>query len=146
MSVLTRIQARGLFPDIFGWLGAPITALRPFMAQPMRLEDFADDGYYVVRAELPGIDPGKQVEVTVSKGILTIHAERHEESQTKHRSEFFYGVYSRHVQLPATADEDDITATYDKGILEIRVGLKEKEQVAGRQIPVTRAGEFKRAG
>jgi HSP20 family protein len=145
MSALTRIQTRGLFPDIFAWLESPFTALRPFMAQPMRLEDYIDDGHYVIRAELPGIDPGKQVEVTVSKGILTIHAERHEDTKTRHRSEFYYGVYSRHVQLPPSANEDDITATYDKGILEVKVGLQEKEQVAGRQIPVKPAGEFKKA-
>ncbi len=145
MSALTRRETRGLFPDLFDWLESPFSALRPFMAQPMRLEDYIEDGHYIVRAELPGIDPDKQVEVTVSKGILTIHAERHEETETKHRSEFYYGVYTRHIPLPAAANEDDITATYDKGILEVMVGLKEKEQVAGRQIPVKPAGQFKRA-
>jgi HSP20 family protein len=145
VSAFTRIQARGLFPDVFELLESPFTALRPFMAQPMRLEDYIDDGHYVIRAELPGLDPDKQVEVTVSNGILTIHAERHEETETKHRSEFYYGVYSRHIQLPVSASEDDITATYDKGILEVRVGLEEKERVAGRQIPVKPAKEFKKA-
>ena len=145
MSALTRRETRGLFPDLFDWLESPFSALRPFMAQPMRLEDYIEDGHYIVRAELPGIDPDKQVEVTVSKGILTIHAERHEETETKHRSEFYYGVYTRHIPLPTAANEDDITATYDKGILEVMVGLKEKEQVAGRQIPVKPAGQFKQA-
>ena len=108
------------------------------MTSLLRMEDYIQDGRDVVRAELPGIDP-KQVEVSVSKGILTIHAERHEETETKHRSEFYYGVFSRHIQLPLDADEDDINATYDKGILEITVGLKEKEQVVGRQIHVKSA-------
>ncbi|HUK70197.1 MAG TPA: Hsp20/alpha crystallin family protein [Streptosporangiaceae bacterium] len=143
MSALTRTQVRGLVPDLFDWIESPFSALRPFMAHPMRLEDYVEDGHYVVRAELPGIDPDKQVEVTVSKGILTIHAERHEETETKHRSEFYYGVSSRHIQLPVGADEDDVKATYDKGILEITVGLKQKEQVAGRQIPVKSAKQVK---
>jgi HSP20 family molecular chaperone IbpA len=143
MSALTRIQTRGLLPDLFDWLESPFSALRPFMAQPMRLEDYVTEGRYVVRAELPGIDPDKHVEVRVAKGVLTIHAERHEETETKHRSEFYYGVYSRHVQLPAAADEDDVKATYDQGILEITVGLKGKEEVTGRQIPVTSSGPAK---
>ena len=111
----------------------------------MRLEDVVEDGHYVVRAELPGIDPEKEVEVTVSNGILHIRAERREETEAKHRSEFYYGVFSRHVPLPEGADEDDVTATYDKGILEITVGLREKAKVTGRQIPVQAASGTKKA-
>jgi HSP20 family protein len=145
MSALTRRESRGLFPDLFDWIESPFSVLRPFMARPMRLEDFVEGGHYVVRAELPGIDPGKEVEVTVSNGMLHIRAERREETETKHRSEFYYGVFSRHVPLPEGADEDDVTATYDKGILEVTVGLKEKEKVTARQIPVQAAGEAEKA-
>jgi len=145
MSALTRRESRGLFPDLFDWLESPFSVLRPFMARPMRLEDLVEDGRYVVRAELPGIDPEKQVEVTVSNGTLHIRAERREETETKHRSEFYYGAFSRHVPLPDGADEDDVTATYDKGILEVTVGLKEKEKTTGRQIRVQAAGEAKKA-
>jgi HSP20 family protein len=144
MSALTRRDTRSIFPDLVDWLESPFAVLRPFAAQPMRMEDFIQDGHYVVRAELPGIDPQKQVEVTVEKGVLTIRAERHEESETKHRSEFYYGVYSRHVPLPAGADDTDITATYDKGILEISVGLKETKKVAGKTIPVKSVKEVKK--
>lgn len=141
MSALTRREPRGLFPDLFDWLESPFSMLRPFMARPMRLEDYIEDGHYVIRAELPGLDPEKQIEVTVSNGVLTIHAERHEETETKHRSEFYYGVFSRHVPLPEGADENDVTATYDKGILQVTVGLREKEKMpAGRQIRVKAAG------
>jgi HSP20 family protein len=139
MSALTRRESKGLFPDLFDWLESPFSVLHPFMAQPMRLEDYIEDGHYVVRAELPGIDPEKQVEVTVSNGVLTIHAERHEKTETKHRSEFYYGSFSRHIRLPEGADENDVTATYDKGILKVTVGLKEKGKVTGRQIPVKAA-------
>lgn len=144
MSALTRRETRGLFPDLFDWLESPFAVLRPFSAQPIRMEDYIEDGHYVVRAELPGIDPEKQIEVTVSKGILTIHAERHEEVETKHRSEFTYGAFSRHVPLPASADETDVEATYEKGILTVKVALREKENVAGRQIPVTSPERMKK--
>jgi HSP20 family protein len=140
MSALTRREPRSLFPDLFDWLESPGSMLRPFMAQPMRLEDYIEGGHYVVRAELPGLDPEKDVDVTVSNGILTIHAERREETETKHRSEFYYGVFSRHVSLPKGADEDDVAATYEKGVLKVTVGLKGKEKAAGRQIPVKTEG------
>lgn len=141
MSALTRREPKGLFPDLFEWLESPFSMLRPFMARPMRLEDYIEDDHYVVRAELPGLDPEKQIEVTVSNGVLTIHAERHEETETKHRSEFYYGVFSRHIPLPEGADENDVTATYDKGILQVTVGLREKEKKpAGRQITVKATG------
>ena len=145
MSALKRRESRGLFPDLFDWLESPFSMLRPFIARPMRLEDFVEDGHYVIRAELPGIDPEKEVEVTVSNGILHIRAERRKETETEHRSEFYYGVFSRHIPLPEGADEDDVTATYDKGILKVTVGLKEKEKVTGRKIPVQAAGEAKKA-
>ncbi len=38
----------------------------------MRVEDYVQDDKYAVRAELPGIDPDKDVEVTVAKGILEV--------------------------------------------------------------------------
>jgi HSP20 family protein len=137
MSALTRRDSRAL-TDLFEWFEAPYALLRPFAAQTMRTEEGVENGRYVVRAEMPGIDPEKQAEVTVSKGILTIHADRQEEKDSKHRSEFRYGSFTRHVALPASADETDIEACYDKGILEVSVALKAKDEPgnAGRHIPV----------
>jgi HSP20 family protein len=91
----------------------------------IRVEESTEDGAYVVRAELPGIDPGKDVEITVQERVLTVHAERSEEERTKHHSEFRYGSFTRAVQLPAGAREEDITAAYDKGILTVTVPMAE---------------------
>ena len=137
MSALTRRDGRAFFPDVFEWLEPSFTVLRPFTAQTMRVEEYIDNGRYVVQAEIPGIDPEKEAEVTVSKGILTIHAERHEETSHKHHSEFRYGSFTRHVALPAAADESDIQASYDSGILQVSVGLKAKDEENGaKRIPV----------
>jgi HSP20 family protein len=87
------------------------------------VEDFVRDDSYVIRAELPGIDPEKDVEVTVADGILTIKAERREERADKHHSEFHYGTFSRSVTLPAGADEEHVEAIYGHGILEVTVKL-----------------------
>lgn len=136
MDERARGQPRGLLPDLPDWLDSPLAMLRPFAAQPIRVEDYLDKGCYVVRAELPGVDPEHQVQVTVASGVLTIRAERQEKHEGRYRSEFRYGRFSRHLPLPAAADEDDIRATYRDGILEVRIGLRQHEPGPARQIPV----------
>jgi HSP20 family protein len=125
MSTLIRRDTRP-FLDLFDWMDAPLTVFRPFVGQGIRMEDFVKDGRYVIRAELPGVDPDKEVDVSVSEGILSIRAERKEEEKDKTHSEFRYGVFSRRIVLPTGADEERIQASYDKGILEVVVDLKEK--------------------
>jgi HSP20 family molecular chaperone IbpA len=113
-----------MFPEqLLDWLESPFATFRP--QQMIRLEEFNEEGRYVLRAELPGIDPEKDVEVSVADGVLTIHAERKEQEKEGRRTEFRYGSFTRSITLPAGADEYDITAVYDKGVLEIAVGLKE---------------------
>jgi HSP20 family protein len=107
-------------------------------AQMIRIEDLMTEQEYKIRAELPGVDPEKDVQVSVANGILTIHAERKEERQTRHRSEFRYGMLQRSVRLPANADEETIAATYGKGILEVTVPLKHTEP-AGKPVPISKA-------
>ena len=137
MSTLTRRDYRGSLGDMFDWLEAPWTFLRPGSGHLMRVEDFVRDGSYVIRAELPGVDPEKDVEVTVADGLLTIKAERHEEITDKQHSEFHYGTFSRSVTLPAGADEEHVEAIYGHGILEVTVKLAEGEaEKTMRKIPV----------
>src|SRR5262245_29898101 len=85
----------------------------------IRLEDQLTDTQYTVRAELPGLDPEKDVEISVAHGLLTIRAERKEEKQNRHRTEFRYGMLQRTVPLPESANVDKIHARYHDGILEV---------------------------
>lgn len=120
----TQHRPRSLFPE-FGELfaGFPSWAnLRPvFESHMIRLEDELKDGGYEVRAEIPGIDPAKDVDITVRDGVLTIKAERTEKKESTGRSEFSYGSFMRSITLPAGADEDAIKASYEKGILTVSV-------------------------
>jgi HSP20 family protein len=93
----------------------------------------------VIRAELAGLDPEKEVEVTVGSGYLTIRAERSDKTEGKHRSEFRYGSFSRTMPLPANADEDAVTASYRDGILTISVGLKTEQKTSAKKIEVAKA-------
>lgn len=94
------------------------------MTPSMKVEQFLDGSTLVVRAEVPGIDPDQDVDVSVSEGMLHIKAERQEKSEHKsksgYRSEFRYGSFSRSIALPAGAKEEDVTATYKDGVLEVR--------------------------
>lgn len=106
----------------------------------IKIEDDMQDGRYTLRAELPGIDPDKDVDITVRDGILTIKGERTERKDTKGRSEFTYGSFTRSVTLPAGSDVEDIKATYDKGILAVSVGVSEPVADAEKHIAVHVAG------
>jgi HSP20 family protein len=136
MATPTRREQHGPL-DIFELLETPWTVLRPVAGHPIRIEDYVRDGSYVVRAELPGIDPEKDLEVTVSGGILTIKADRKEPVHPRHRSEFRYGTFARSVTLPASAQRDHVEAVYGHGILEVTIALADgRGEHAGRKIPV----------
>jgi HSP20 family molecular chaperone IbpA len=92
----------------------------------------------VVKAELPGIDPDKDVEITLEGGVLTVRAERSEEKKDKQRTEFRYGSFVRSIRLPDGVNEQDITATYDKGVFTVKAPMREAEQQdKARRIEVT---------
>lgn len=105
----------------------------------MRVEEFMDGSDVVVRCEMPGVDPAKDVEVTVANGVLNIRAERRkeerDEAKGRYRSEFHYGSLRRALPLPAGADSDDVKATYADGVLEVRVHVDESRST---KVPITR--------
>jgi len=109
----------------------------------IRVDEYRDDDTQVLRAELPGIDPDKDVEISVHDGLLHIKGERseHEEETKKtfYRSEFRYGMFERTVPLPAGATEKDVRATYKDGMLEVRIPMKTAETEAAK-VPVQRLG------
>ena len=140
MAKLPRPQAlarfRAMFPDLAGWLESPWSGPPPFLMGPgFRLEEAIRDERYVIRAELPGLDPENDIEVAVDGRILTIRAERRQQDDRPYRSEFRYGSLARAVTLPARLDPADVTARYDKGVLEVSVpaGAVKPE---GTRIPI----------
>jgi len=129
---------RAMFPDAPDW-PAPWTALlASWPARTFRVEEIVRDGHYVIRAELPGLDPAKDIEVTVDGGTLTIHAERWQQDKEPSRTEFRYGSVTRSIRLPAQVDAQDITASYRKGILEVSIPMPGPAP-EGTRIPVENA-------
>jgi HSP20 family protein len=109
----------------------------------IRVEEFKDGDNLVVKAEMPGIDPEKDVDISVSDGVLHIKAEREEKSEEKskdgYRSEFRYGSFMRDIPLPRGCKEEDVTASYRDGVLEVRVPVPEQVETAKKKVPITRS-------
>jgi HSP20 family molecular chaperone IbpA len=141
MSTRTETERR-VTPGLLGWLErefSSLPVLRGFDAERiMRCEEYTEPGRLVVRAELPGVDPDKDVEVTVEGDLLKIAAHRREEHKERRRSEFFYGEMVRTLLLPAGTDEAAITATYKDGVLEVVVPVAEAATATSRSVPITR--------
>lgn len=112
-------------------------------ASGIRVEESVEGNTLVVRAELPGIDPEKDVSVAVVDGALEIKAERREKTEqtdkNTYRSEFRYGSFIRRLALPDGVDQGDITASYKDGVLEVRTPVPETAQKpAARKIEIQR--------
>jgi HSP20 family protein len=105
------------------------------------VEEFIDGDHLVIRAELPGVDPDRDIDVSVDNGVLTIAAERQESSREKlekgYRSEFRYGSFVRQVRLPAGTTAEVVSAAYKDGVLEIRMPEPTPE-AASRRIQIQR--------
>jgi HSP20 family protein len=130
MSTLTRIRGGALSP--FDFTGLSWLLL---LGPGIRIEEHVEGDRYVLRAEVPGVDPAKDVEVSLTDGELRLRVERKETHTEKGRSEFHYGSFYRAILLPVGTKEDTLTATYADGILEITAIIGEEEP-AKKTIPI----------
>jgi HSP20 family protein len=82
------------------------------------------NGQYVLRADLPGLDE-QDVNIELDDRVLTISGERHSEQEQRregyHRVERASGSFSRSLTLPEGVDPEKIEASFDKGVLEVRI-------------------------
>ncbi|WBP84514.1 Hsp20/alpha crystallin family protein [Kitasatospora cathayae] len=124
-------------PDLFE--DFPVDLRTSATEHMIRIEESEADGIYQLKAELPGVDPDKDITISVDDGVLTVQAQRSEEKKEKQRSEFRYGSFTRSVRLPAGVREEDVTAAYDQGVLTVRAPIGEAKKPA-RTIEITRGG------
>lgn len=136
MNAIAHRAGPSRFPDLAALFDFPfLSAQSP---ADLRVETATEDDRYVLRAEAPGMDPDEDLSVTIEHGAVTIRAERSESTTSAQHSEFRYGSFSRTLALPPDASEDDVTASYDKGILEVSIGLNQHAQ-RSRQVPISRS-------
>ncbi len=90
----------------------------------IRIEKFVDDDDLIIRAELPGIDPERDVSITVADHTMLLSAERRRPEGTcvDPHGGFYYGRLSRVIGLPP-GTVDRYTTTYQDGVLVIRLPI-----------------------
>ena len=94
--------------------------------------DLVESGdHFVLRADLPGMSED-DVNIEFEDGTLTVSGERkaeHEESNEGfHRVERSFGSFSRSLTLPQGIDPEAVTASFDRGVLEIRIPKPEQRK------------------
>lgn len=128
-----------LVDTLFGQAGQGGRGARRW-TPPMDLVE-ADD-HFSLRADLPGMGED-DVSIEVQDNVLTISGERAAEHESKERGWFrverTFGRFSRSLTLPEGVDPDAIAASFDRGVLEVRIPKPEERKPrrvaikAGRQ-------------
>lgn len=116
------------------------TAARP-SALPM--DAYRENSSFVVQMEIPGVDPDS-IDLTVEQNVLTVHADRrpsYDDSVERVVAERAYGTFSRQLFLGDTLDSDKLSASYDAGVLTIRIPVA--EQAKPRKISIESNGSVK---
>ncbi len=94
--------------------------------------DLVETGdHFVLRADLPGLSE-EDVKIEVEDGVLTISGERRSEHESKSegyvRVERAFGAFSRSLTLPKGVDPEAVEASFDKGVLEVRIPKPEERK------------------
>jgi HSP20 family protein len=130
-----RREVDDLFDRFFN--GGSITPRQAHEFWNPSVESFVEDGTMVIRADLPGVEP-QNVDVSVTGNTLTISGSREATKEEKERDymyrEMSYGSFERTMPLPAGIDRDSIKASYNNGVLELRMPLP--KELTSRKVPI----------
>ena len=103
---------------------------------------YEDEHNITLKMEVPGIDE-KDLDVRIENNTLAVCGERkfgkEEKEENFRRVERQYGSFTRSFTLPSSVETENIQASYDKGVLEIR--LAKKAEAKPKQIKVKVGGE-----
>jgi HSP20 family protein len=125
--------------DMSDWPGSPLSTLHDLTQQVRSIptEQYPDGTSYVVRFEIPGVDPAKDLNVSVQTGTLSVRATHRHDGPEDEQSEFQYGTFARCIALPLGANISEVSGTCHNGILTVRIGMRSELERDARQIDVT---------
>ena len=102
------------------------------------------EDHFVLRADLPGLSES-DVNIELEDNVLTVAGERkaeHEQrSEGYYRVERAFGSFSRSLTLPEGVNADAIQASFDNGVLEVRI--PKPEQHKPRKVQISLGGQTK---
>jgi HSP20 family protein len=153
-SVLARMDRE--FDELVrrGWGagGGERTGGRGAMAGFVPAVEVVRDGSdVVVRVELPGIDVERDVTIEVDRGKLVISGERRDERSEESNEgvlvrELRYGQFRREFALPPGVSPEQVEASYDAGLLDVRVREVVQPEPATVRVPITTAAKRSEEG
>lgn len=118
------------FPSFFGKEFSPFLKEFEDVDWVPKVEILRHNGDFTVRAELPGLTKD-DVKVELTDNVLTLSGERKEEKEEKregyYRTERSYGSFYRLIPLPEGANMDKATATFNNGLLEVKLQVPKLE-------------------
>ncbi len=119
---------------------SPVGLNVPRMTMP-NVDVRENDAAITIEAELPGMTES-DVELSLRDGILTLKGEKsHKREETKDElqiSERSFGSFSRSFRLPPTVDTERVEATFDNGVLKVRLPKNPEKVPQARTIPIGR--------
>jgi len=84
-----------------------------------------------VTAELPGIDPAK-MDISIIGDSLALggvhESEKADQEKSYHRQERNFGSFRRSIKLPFQVEADKVVASYEKGVLQLKLPRAEAEK------------------
>jgi HSP20 family protein len=127
-----------LTQQMFGTDG---TLARPSV---MPMDAWRDGDTFHVEFDLPGVNPDS-IDLDVERNVVTVKAERPARADNAEliAAERPRGVFSRQLVLGDNLDTERIAASYDAGVLTLRIPVA--EQAKPRKISITREGEDRQA-
>ena len=97
------------------------------------------DKEFEITAELPGMD-SSNIDVKLANGVLTIKGEKKEEKEEKEKDYFIserrFGSFQRSFELPEGIDEDKVQASFEKGVLTIKLPKGAEAQKPEKKIAI----------
>jgi HSP20 family protein len=118
----------------------------PVLVEEVSVDEYVDQEALVVRAQLPGADPDRDIEVFVAGGVLHIRGRRDESgghaggNGTRLHSGARYRPFARNLPLPEGVTDADIKVTFRDGVLEVRTPLPGVPGTAAaeKRLPISR--------
>jgi HSP20 family protein len=131
MSTLLHRQPSSLIDELMAWMGT-------VSGEPeIRIEEYVDGDQHVIKADLPGVDPDKDIDVSIEAGLLRLHVQRREEQHEKTRTEIRYGSFDRAVVLPIGTTAEQVAADYKDGVLTVTFPASGRE--VSQRVQIKRA-------
>ncbi|MEQ1853102.1 MAG: Hsp20/alpha crystallin family protein [Chthoniobacteraceae bacterium] len=130
---------RDQFSRLFD-IAFPTRAAESFGDWSPALDAHEDKDKYTVSLDVPGLKKD-DIKVSVHDGVLTVSGERRGEKDVKegtvHRTERYYGKFSRSVSLPVEVRADKVSATYKEGVLTVEIPKAEEAKPKTVEVKVS---------